>query len=110
MLATTPVAAGQDIAAPQRFANAEREIKRLIATHATPAISVAVFEDDAVVWAAGFGVADRSTGRAATKDTIYRLASISKPFTATALMTLVDRGLIDQGASWDEALAFGQDT
>lgn len=61
---------------------------------ATPALSLAVVLDGALVWAEGFGTADREAARAATADTIYRLASISKPITATALMRFVERGLL----------------
>lgn len=61
-------------------------------------VAAAVVQGDKVVWAEGFGLADRAAGRKATPDTIYRLASISKPFTATGLMVLVDRGKIDLDA------------
>jgi CubicO group peptidase (beta-lactamase class C family) len=47
------------------------------------------------VWAEGFGLADREAQRTATADTIYWLASVSKPLTGTALMTLVERGKLE---------------
>jgi CubicO group peptidase (beta-lactamase class C family) len=47
------------------------------------------------VLAAGYGFADRSRGIPVTVDTVFPLASITKLFTATAVMQLVERGAID---------------
>jgi CubicO group peptidase (beta-lactamase class C family) len=47
------------------------------------------------VWEEGFGSANREREIRATPHTMYSLASISKPITATALMVLVERGLVD---------------
>lgn len=54
-------------------------------------LSVAVVDGDRVVWAEGLGLANRSTGAAANADTLFRVGSISKLFTATAAMQLVER-------------------
>jgi CubicO group peptidase (beta-lactamase class C family) len=43
----------------------------------------------------GYGLANGETGLPVTADTIFQLASISKAFTATALLGLVDEGLLD---------------
>jgi CubicO group peptidase (beta-lactamase class C family) len=56
---------------------------------------VAVARDGKIIWEEGFGWADRERRIAATEHTLYSLASISKPFSATALMTLVQAGKID---------------
>lgn len=58
-------------------------------------IAVAVFRDGHIDWEEGFGLADREKGIQATPHTSYSVASISKPFTATGLMTLVARGKVD---------------
>jgi CubicO group peptidase (beta-lactamase class C family) len=58
-------------------------------------LSIALVDDQKVVWAEGFGFADKVKGVAATPDTIYRVGSISKLFTATAAMQLVDDGLLN---------------
>jgi CubicO group peptidase (beta-lactamase class C family) len=44
------------------------------------------------VWSRGFGFADTDTKTPPTPDTLYRVASISKLFTATAVMQLRDAG------------------
>jgi CubicO group peptidase (beta-lactamase class C family) len=62
--------------------------------------AVAVAVDGEIVWQEGFGWADRERRIPATAHTIYPVASLSKPFTATGLMVLADRGrvLLDQPA------------
>ena len=56
-------------------------------------ITAAVVIGDRVIWAEGFGRAD-SGKRVADVDTIYRIGSISKTFTAVVLSQLVDRKTI----------------
>lgn len=43
----------------------------------------------------GFGVANVETGVPVTPDTLFRICSITKPFTATLVMQLVEKGLLD---------------
>jgi CubicO group peptidase (beta-lactamase class C family) len=58
-------------------------------------MSVAVARDGKVVFEESFGWADVERRVRATPNTIYRLASVSKILTATGLMVLVERGLVD---------------
>lgn len=60
-----------------------------------PSIAVAVGHGDHIIWEQGFGWADREKLIPADANTMYSLASISKPLTATALMTLAAAGKID---------------
>ncbi len=99
------VAVAQDVAAPEAYASARATIQRLVADGDAPAIAVAVYAAGKVVWAEGFGLADRARGHAATADSIFRLASISKPFTATLLMRFVERGALDLDAPVNRYLA-----
>lgn len=55
-------------------------------------LSAAVGMGGELVWTEGFGMADLENDVPATEHTVYRLASISKPVTATALMQLVEAG------------------
>lgn len=57
-----------------------------------PAMSVAVVQDQELVWAEGFGYADLHEEVPATADTPYHLASVTKPVAATVLMQLVEEG------------------
>jgi serine beta-lactamase-like protein LACTB, mitochondrial len=69
----------------------------LMGSHA-PGVSVAVVEGGKVAFAQGYGEADAKTHRAATPETLYRLASVSKPLTATGAMELVQAGKLDLDA------------
>jgi CubicO group peptidase (beta-lactamase class C family) len=57
-----------------------------------PGVSVAVVDEGALVWARGFGVAERGKDAPITTSTLFQAASISKPITATATLRLVEQG------------------
>jgi N-acyl-D-aspartate/D-glutamate deacylase/CubicO group peptidase (beta-lactamase class C family) len=83
---------------PAAFRDVRAHVAGLVERGEVPSVAVAVLKGDQVVWAEGFGLANRRTAAKATPDTIYRLASVSKPVTATGLMILVDRGRVDLDA------------
>ncbi|HYI01664.1 serine hydrolase domain-containing protein [Hyalangium sp.] len=57
-----------------------------------PGLSIALVDDQDVVWSEGFGFADRAAQVPATAQTVYEAGSISKLFTATAIMQRVEQG------------------
>lgn len=63
-----------------------------------PAISIALVEDQRIVWAKGFGKQDREGKTPATESTVYRVGSVSKLFTDIAIMQLVEEGKVDLDA------------
>ena len=63
-----------------------------------PALSIAIALGDDVIYAKGFGMADGPKGMAATPDTVYLWASMTKIVTATAIMQLYEKGLVDLDA------------
>jgi len=63
-----------------------------------PGLSAAVVRGDRLVWAEGFGLADVENRVPARADTVYRIASLSKPITATALLQLAEHGVVDLDA------------
>lgn len=63
-----------------------------------PGLSVALVMDGQLVWSGGYGMADLENYVPATANTAYRTASIGKTMTATAVMQLAERGLIDLDA------------
>jgi CubicO group peptidase (beta-lactamase class C family) len=67
----------------------ERQADRL------PSVAAAVVQKGEQLWANAAGSADYDEDRAATPDTQYRVGSITKTFTATAIMQLRDDGLLD---------------
>ena len=59
-----------------------------------PGISVGIVAGDALVHAVSVGHANRSEGRAASSDTLYNVASVTKVFTATLALMLVEDGVL----------------
>jgi CubicO group peptidase (beta-lactamase class C family) len=68
---------------------AERQADRL------PSVAAAVVRDGEIAWSNAIGLADYATGRDATPDTQYRIGSITKTFTAVAIMQLCAAGELD---------------
>jgi D-alanyl-D-alanine carboxypeptidase len=57
-----------------------------------PGVSVAIVRDGELVRAKGYGLANVELSVPATENTVYQLASVTKTFTATAVMMLVEEG------------------
>lgn len=102
-----PLGAQQPVA-DQRYADVRSYIQEAMEEHGLPSVAVAVAKDGEIVWAEGFGWADLDRRVPATPETMYSLASISKPITATALMRLVERGEVDLDRPANEYLGEGQ--
>lgn len=83
------------LAAAESFDRARAIIVEGLRDGSVPSIAVAVGRNGKIVWEEGFGWADREKRLAATEHTMYSLASVSKPVTATGLMVLKHRGQID---------------
>ena len=60
-----------------------------------PALSIALVDDQQLVWAEGFGYADRERHIPATPETVYQIGSITKVVNALAVMQLVEQGRMD---------------
>lgn len=77
------------------YASIRTDINAEIAAGRLTGVSVALVRHGKIVWEEGFGWADREAGRKATAHTAFSVASTTKPFTTTALMTLVQAGKLD---------------
>lgn len=73
----------------------ESWVESQMAYRGQPGLSAAIVHDQEVVWSKGFGYSNREEQKEAQPDTIYRVASISKLFTATAVMHARDSGKLD---------------
>jgi CubicO group peptidase (beta-lactamase class C family) len=58
-------------------------------------LSIALVDDQEIVWAKGYGMADLGRKLRTTPKTVYSLGSISEIFTSPAVMLLQEKGLID---------------
>jgi CubicO group peptidase (beta-lactamase class C family) len=76
-------------------AELERLVRKEQRTGRLPSVTAAVVRDGELVWETAVGAADVREGREATPETQYRLGSITKSFTAAAVMQLRDAGLLD---------------
>jgi CubicO group peptidase (beta-lactamase class C family) len=90
-------AQGKSLSAEKR-AQVEKDASSFMAANSVPGISVAVVQDGELVWSQGFGMADLENFVPATSSTLFRLGSISKPITATAILQLSERGKLDLDA------------
>lgn len=82
-------------ATKDRFDEVRAFVRQQMADGDVAGVSVALSQHGKIVWEEGFGWADRERRIPATEHTLFSLASISKPITATGLMTLVQAGKID---------------
>lgn len=69
-------------------------------------LSLVVVKDGEIVYQKGFGLADGPQNRAATPETVYNYWSMTKPFTAVAILQLYEKGLLDLDASATNCLPF----
>ena len=69
-------------------------------------LAVAVVKDGRMVYTHAFGVADRETGAPVQENSLFRIASISKSFSATSMMQLVEKGLVRLDTDVSELAGF----
>ncbi|MFO7526793.1 MAG: serine hydrolase domain-containing protein [Ignavibacteriaceae bacterium] len=60
-----------------------------------PSISAGVLKNDSLIWLGSRGFTDIENSVSATSSSIYRIASISKPITAVAIMQLWEKGILN---------------
>ena len=77
------------------FENYDRSMAVFLKKHRLPGASVAVTNGGKVVFAKGFGYADVALDKKVHRDSLFRIASISKPITAVAVLQLHERGILD---------------
>ncbi|MBZ5594077.1 MAG: serine hydrolase [Acidobacteriia bacterium] len=89
-------AASGNIAPSSDYAAVARSLQPFIqhelADKQLPALSIALVDDQQIVWAQGFGFADPDLKVPASAETVYRAGSVSKLFTDIGIMQLVERG------------------
>ncbi len=76
------------------FAELERTIEAELAATKTPGAAFAIVSGDKVIFAKGFGTTSAEGGNPVLADTLFRMGSTTKMFTAAALAALADAGKI----------------
>jgi len=80
-------------------ADLERELESLRARLDIPGMSAAIADGDHIVWARGFGYANRDRHVPVDPETTsFHLASVTKPYTAAVVLQLVDEGRVNLDA------------
>ena len=74
---------------------AEYRIHQLMKQHHLPSVAVALIDDQDTVWQEAFGLANLEKKQPAEPDTVYRLWSVAKAYTAVETLRLVEDGLVD---------------
>ena len=79
---------------------ARLHVHAMMRERGTPGLAIAVEKDGELVWSEGFGYSDRETKAQATPETRYRVASVSKLFTAATLGRLYEEWRIPLAGRW----------
>jgi serine beta-lactamase-like protein LACTB len=83
---------------PSQIHTVEKDITAFMSQEQAPSVSVAIVKDGKLAWTGAYGFSDLENSVPAKTSTMYRLASISKPITATAVMQLAEAGKLDLDA------------
>ena len=78
-------------AAPVATASIDKVLAAAVARGDIPGVVAMATDRRGIVYQGAFGVADISTGRRLEVDTIFRIASMTKPITSLAVMQLVEQ-------------------
>ena len=98
LLTSIPLLAGTEVELRERpeVADAlevlDMWIEQQVAHRNLPGLSIAIVFDQEIVWAKGYGYSDLEKKIPATPATVYRIGSVTKLFTSTAILQLRDQG------------------
>ena len=104
LLMIFPLASALPPANAQPLKPAVGQIEQSVLNGEIPGASVLVLQNNRIVVDRAFGLCDRRDQRAFQTDTICWIASLTKPVTAAAAMTLVEDGRLDLDAAVDQYL------
>jgi CubicO group peptidase (beta-lactamase class C family) len=99
LLGSFPLNTSESSTFQNKFGNVKAKIIDFMEETGACSVSVAVAKDGKIIWEESFGWANREKLIKANPHTMYSLASISKPITATGLMILIEKGLVDLNKS-----------
>jgi CubicO group peptidase (beta-lactamase class C family) len=85
---------------------AEAAIEQIMKENPVMGLSVAVVKDNKFIYTHSFGLKDAETNTPLTNDNIFRIASISKSFSATAVMQLVEANKLKLDQDVSELVGF----
>ncbi len=80
------------------FRRLDSSVEALMIKWNLPGGAIAITSDERLVYARGYGVADKISGKPVRPDSLFRIGSVSKPITAVAILKLMDEGKLDLDA------------
>ena len=98
----SPESDGQDALMSSLVDSARTLVEAAMQEEQYPGLSIAVAVDGDIVWAEGFGFADVDRSVPVSPSSKFRVGSVSKPFTATAVAQLMEAGKLDVDAPVQE--------
>lgn len=99
--AAPAVASGGDVQADAQFKKLETGLEQLRQKWNVPGMAAGVVISNRVCWTREFGYSDLAQKKPVTPDTVFHLASLTKPFAAVVLLQLVEAGQLDLDAPID---------
>src|SRR6478752_1714578 len=94
ILLSVPLAAAEDVSITgverPELAALDEWMKSFVAEHQIPGGALAIVKDGRLVYARGFGWADREAKTPVQPESLFRIASVSKPLTAVAILKLAE--------------------
>ena len=97
----TPVPAASD-----QFAAVDKEAQDVLTTYNVPGMAYGLIRGNELVHANGFGVRNLDTGAPMTPQSVMSMGSVSKAFTAAAVMQLAEEGKLDVDAPYTTSVPY----
>lgn len=98
MLLSISILKGQD--------NTERDILNIMDKYRSVGLSVAVVKNNEIIYSKSYGKKNVETNSTIERQDIFRIASISKSFTATAIMQLIEAGKLNLDDDVSDLIGF----
>lgn len=93
----------------ERFTQFDRILQNFMQEHRIPGLSVAVTQEGRLILTRGYGYADIANREPVRAESLFRIASISKPITAVAILQLIEQGLLNLDDPVFKILDYEQD-
>jgi CubicO group peptidase (beta-lactamase class C family) len=82
------------VVAPEALVTAARQAAEAAMKGGVPGVQIAVFDDGRIIYSEAFGVTDRESATATTPRSALQVGSVTKQFTAAAILRLAERGAL----------------
>ena len=89
---------------PESIHQVDSSVVSFMEKYDVPGLSIAIAKDDKLIYTKGYGYADVTTEEKVKTSSLFRLCSVSKPFTSAAIMKLLQEGKLSMSSK-----VFGDD-